>query len=521
MTTIAELVGHLDSATLHGDGATPVAEIEYDSRLVQQGYLFAALKGGYADGHDYLRQAGERGATTALVNRGTTKDTLHAFRAVIEVTDSRAALAPLSAAFYGFPSREMTVIGVTGTDGKTTTSHLIEAMCRANGRPTGMIGTVEVRIGDDFELHDLRQTTPESLLVQRLLARMRDRSVDTVILEATSHGLALHRLDACEFDIGVVTNITHEHLDFHGTVENYRAAKGILFQKVAEARARNKLGAVVVNIDDEGARSIQSYASGCRVFTCSLHPDADADIFPVDLDSDPGGSSFTLVTPDGAARLRLQLPGRYNVANALAAAGAGAALGMSPEAIAKGIESLQFVPGRMESVDEGQPFGVIVDYAHTPEAIRSVLREARRVASGRVLVLFGSAGERDIEKRAAQGAVAVEHADYAIFTSEDPRFEDPEAIIAEIASGAEGAGGRSGVDFECIEDRQDAVTALLRAAEPGDVVVLAGKGHERSIIYGADKRPWHEAEAARRALRALGYRPDPEHESSPSRSHFA
>lgn len=506
MTTIADLARQLTSVLVHGDGALSIAEIEYDSRHIQDGYLFVALKGGYSDGHHYLQQARERGATAALVTQGTPPDRLQGFQAVIEVPDTRAALAPISAVFYGHPSRDMTVVGATGTDGKTTTSHLIEAMCRANGRSTGMIGTVEVRIGDESELHDLRQTTPESLIVQRFLARMRAQSVDTAILEATSHGLALHRLDGCEFDIGVVTNITHEHLDFHGTVERYRAAKGMLFQKVAESAATGRTGAVVVNLDDEGARSIQRYADNCRIITYSLGAEPDAEVLAIDIIADAEGSTFTLVTRDGTSELRLHLPGRYNVANALAAAGAGVALGMTTDAIASGIASLRHVPGRMESVDEGQPFGVIVDYAHTPEAIRSVLREARRLATGRVLVLFGSAGERDIEKRGVQGAVAVQDADYAIFTSEDPRFEDPENIIADIASGAEGVGGQRSVNFECIEDRGRAVTALLNAAEPGDVVVLAGKGHERSIIYGSEKREWHEAEAARLALHDMGYR---------------
>ena len=516
MTTIDDLVKHVPAARVSGITSTPISGIEYDSRLIQPGFLFTALRGGYADGHDYLHAAQASGAVAALVERGTSGDRLSGFSAVIEVDDTRAALAPVATAFHGFPSRTMTVIGVTGTDGKTTTSHLIEAMCRTNGRSTGMIGTVEVRIGDEAALHDLRQTTPESLVVQRLLSQMRNMAVDTVVLEATSHGLALHRLDGCEFDVGVVTNITHEHLDFHGTVENYRAAKGILFDKVAMARSTGKRGTVVVNVDDEGARSIVPRANGCRVISTSYANAAGAHVTVRDVQSDPNGSSFTLITPYGEAVVRLHLPGRYNIGNALSAAGAGIAIGLTLDQIATGIESLRSVPGRMEAVDQGQPFGVIVDYAHTPEAIRNVLLEARLLATGRVLVLFGSAGERDLEKRAVQGSVAIEHADYSIFTSEDPRFEDPDRIIADIVLGAEQAGGTRGVDFECIEDRREAVAAILRAAEPGDVVVLAGKGHERSIIYGADKRPWDESEVARELLRDLGWNHDSLHHRSRS-----
>jgi UDP-N-acetylmuramoyl-L-alanyl-D-glutamate--2,6-diaminopimelate ligase len=399
----------------------------------------------------------------------------------------------------------MITIGVTGTDGKTTTSHLIDTMCQANGRRTGLIGTVEVRIGDDIDLHESRQTTPESLLVQRYLAQMREASVNVATLEATSHGLVLHRLDGCDFDIGVVTNITHEHLDFHGTVERYRAAKGSLLTRVAEARTRGKIGVTVLNADDEGARAVEPFADGTRIIRYSLAGDVDAIVTAQHVRLSSTESHFTLITPTGDAPVRLNLPGRYNVANALAAASVGHALGFAPQEIAIGLESLQFVPGRMEIVDEGQPFAVIVDYAHTPEAIRSVVREIRRSHPHRVILVFGSAGERDIEKRAVQGSVAISDADYAIFTSEDPRFEDPEGVIRDIAEGAIRAGGRPGVDFDCIEDRRDAIATALHKAEPGDIVVLAGKGHERSMIYGAEKRPWHEANVARELLHQMGY----------------
>jgi UDP-N-acetylmuramoyl-L-alanyl-D-glutamate--2,6-diaminopimelate ligase len=398
----------------------------------------------------------------------------------------------------------MTVVGVTGTDGKTTTSHMIDALCRASGRRTGLIGTVEVRVGDMVDQHESRQTTPESLHVQGYLAQMRAAEIDVAVVEATSHGLAMHRLDQCAFDVGVVTNITHEHLDFHGSLENYRLAKGELFRMVAASRALGKLGVVVVNRDDPGAGSIEHLAEGCAVLHYTVNEDLSAPIFARNI-STAGATTFDLTTPTGTACVRLNLPGWYNVANALAAAGASHALGLSVSQIARGLESLAGVPGRMQMIDTGQPFQVIVDYAHTPEALRHVLSEARRFGEGRLMVLFGSAGERDIAKRAIQGAVAMQLADFAVFTSEDPRFEDADAIIAEIAAGAVGAGGRRGVHFECIEDRRQAISALIGRARAGDVLILAGKGHEHSMIYGDERRPWSDADTARAILREAGY----------------
>lgn len=503
--TIVQLVAGIHGATVSGDPAAVVGSIEYDSRMIQPGGLFVALRGGYADGHAFLQQARERGAVAAMVERGHGSARAVEWPALVEVDDTRAALAPVAAEFYQHPSTAMTMIGVTGTDGKTTASHLIEAMLRHHGRRTGLIGTVEVRIAGEVELHETRQTTPESLIVQRLLAAMRDRGVDTAVLEATSHGLAMHRLDGCDFDIGVVTNITHEHLDFHGSVEAYRAAKAILLERVADGRERGRLGVVVLNADDEGTRMVSSKATGAELLWYSMRDDAGANIVAKDVSSRPDGTRFTLQTPRGSASVDLALPGAYNVANALAAAGVGHALGLSPDAIAAGLVALTSVPGRMQTVDQGQPFSVVVDYAHTPDAIQSVLRALRPSTRGRLMVLFGSAGERDIEKRGIQGRVAMEHADYAVFSSEDPRYEDPDAIIAAIAAGAEQAGGQAGVDFDCIEDRHDAIAAILRRAEPGDVVVLAGKGHEKSMIYGSEKRPWDEAAVAASTLRAMGY----------------
>lgn len=503
---LSDLIAGLDDCTVQGDTSVDISGIEFDSRLAGPGILFVAMRGGYTDGHLYVQQARAAGADAAVIESPTSTSMADGFTAVVSTPDSRALLARLATRFYDDPSRAMTVVGVTGTDGKTTTSHFIEAMCRHAGRATGLIGTVAVRIGADTVLHETRQTTPESLHLQRYLAEMRERGVDLAVVEATSHALELHRLDGCEFDIGVITNVTHEHLDFHGTIENYRRAKGGLLRRVAAARTAGKLGIAVINADDEGARSVEPDAAGCVLIRYSTRSSPDAVVSAAQIEPHPAGSRFILRSPDGSYPAAIHLPGAYNVANAVAAAATGVALELPPDTIVAGIGSLTAVPGRMETVDEGQPFAVIVDYAHTPDAIRSVLREARKLAVGRVLVVVGSAGERDRAKRAIQGAVAVTDADFAVFTSEDPRFEDPDAIIADIEAGAVEAGGRRGVDFECIEDRHRAIAVALERAAVGDVVVLAGKGHERSMIYGSEKRPWNESAVARELLRQLGYR---------------
>jgi len=481
---------------LVGNGSAVVRGIAYDSRLVQPGYLFAALPGAYADGHDFAAAAVERGATTLLVERE-----LDLPVAQIVVRDSRAALAAVATAFYREPSRDVGVIGITGTDGKTTTSFLVDAVLRRAGLETGLIGTVAIRVGDDEDAHATRQTTPESADIQRLLRLMADRGIPWATLEATSHGLAMHRLDGTRFRIGAVTNITREHLDFHGTVENYRRAKGILFQRVAESS-----GIGVVNLDDAGAREMIGFARGAELLTYSAEG-ATADLTATDVVSGGDGSRFVLGSREqGRVVVELPLIGAFNVANALCAAGVCLAAGLDLETVAAGLGEAPPVPGRMALVREGQPFAVVVDYAHTPEAMAKVLPLLRDLyPTGRLVVVFGSAGERDVEKRPRQGEVAARLADVAVVTSEDPRFEDPDAIIDQIARGAIAAGAREGETLFRFTEREDAVRYALSQAQPGDCVLLAGKGHEGSIIWGAEKRPWDEAGVASSILRDLGY----------------
>lgn len=499
-STLGALAASLPDAIAVGDPTTPIGGVAYDSRSVAPGDLFAALTGADTDGHAFAAEAARRGASALLVERPVDLQV-----AQIRVADARAALAALAATFYGRPSAEIGVIGVTGTDGKTTTGYLIDGLLRAAGHRTGMIGTVAIRIGDDLIDHETRQTTPESADVQRYLRAMVETGAAWATVEATSHGLAMHRLDGVAFQIGAVTNVTHEHLDYHGTAEAYRRAKGVLFERVGENG-----GTAVVNVDDLGARAMLAFADGAAVVRYSAAGQT-AEVQAVDVVADPRGNRFRVETSEwGAASVDLPLIGDFNVANALCATAVALAAGVDLPTIATALRAPPTIPGRMASIEAGQPFSTVVDYAHTPDALAKVLTLLRGLHPGRrLIVVVGSAGERDVEKRPRLGAVAIRLADYAVFTSEDPRNEDADAIIAQIANGAIAAGGREGVAFDRVTDRGEAIRRALAAAEEGDCVLLAGKGHEHSIIWGRDKRPWDEAGAAREALAALGWNPLP------------
>jgi UDP-N-acetylmuramoyl-L-alanyl-D-glutamate--2,6-diaminopimelate ligase len=458
---------------------------------VQPGDLFAALRGADVDGHQFVPDAEQRGAVALLVESPASTALPQ-----IQAKDSRAALAAIAAEYYDHPSSQLGVIGVTGTDGKTTTAYLVDHILRSVGTTTGMVGTVAIRIGDCEELHPSRQTTPESSDIQQYLRQMVDASAAWAVLEATSHGLAMHRLDHVRFDIAAVTNITREHLDFHGTIENYRRAKAMLLERVAA-----NSGVAVVNADDAGSRAIEPFATGATIIRYSA-AGVDAEVRALDVQLIGAGSRFVLdAGVRGRAECTLPLIGEFNVENALCAAGVALAAGVELDAITEGLTTAPAVPGRMARVDAGQPFGVVVDYAHTPGAIEKVLTLLRGLyPSGRLIAVFGSAGERDVEKRPLQGAIAAQLADITIVTSEDPRLEDPDAIIAQIAAGAEAAGAEVGKTLFCRTDRRDAIRLAIDMASPGDCVLLTGKGHESSIIWGREKRPWDEAAVARELL---------------------
>ncbi len=487
---IGELHRAIGEGALIGDPDAVVSGVNYDSQIVRTGDLFAALRGAALDGHTFIDRAIAAGSSALLVERTHDADVPQ-----IVVSNSRAALASLSNAFYGNPSRELSVIGITGTDGKTTTSYLVDHILKESGIATGLIGTVGVRVGQGIERSLGHQTTPESNLLQGYLREMTEREVTHAVIEATSHGLAMHRLDGVRFLIAGVTNITREHLEYHGTVERYWRAKAMLVERVAAEG-----GTVVLNADDPGAMSCLPYAHGSEVVLTS------ATGKPVDLRATgvavrAGGTGFTL--HDGPDEVRIEMPliGGFNVDNALIALGIGRAAGVPVEAMVRALGTTGGVPGRMQRIDEGQPFGVIVDFAHTPESLRKVLTLLRDLNQGRIIVVTGSAGERDTGKRPLQGEVCAELADLGIFTNEDPRHEDPERIIEDIAAGARSRGGIEGETFVAIVDRRAAIALAISEAAPGDLVLLAGKGHERSIIVGDDEVQWDEAAVARELLR--------------------
>lgn len=475
-----------------GVPAGEVTALTTHSNEVAPGSLFFAIPGQIHDGWTFVPDAASRGAVGVVAERETPDLTIPQ----LIVSNARHAVADAADAWYGQPSKRLRVYGITGTDGKSTTAFLALGILLAAGRRPGLVGTVDVRIGDQQTASTSRTTTPEALELQRLLADMVEAGNDSVVIEATSHGLAQARVRNSRFDVAVVTTITSEHLEFHRTVEAYRDAKALLVQEAPIA---------VLNRDDDNFDFLQERAAGTVL---SFGIDAEADVRATALDLGPAGSRFHVTGPRWAGPVTIRLPGRFNVSNALAALGLAEAEGLDPEAAADALEQVRGVPGRMERIDLGQPFGVIVDYAHTADALGKVLRELRPLTAGRLIVVFGSAGDRDRTKRPAMGRVAGELADRVIVTDEDPRSEAPWEINEEIAGGAREAGAKDRETLWTIDDRRTAISHALRLAEPGDMVLLAGKGHEPSIIYGDDRRWWDEREVARQELRALGFGTD-------------
>lgn len=500
MHALSELVRVLPSLLEWTGGDREIRAIVADSRQVGPGDLFVAIPGVSVDGHRYIPDALARGAVAVVGERAPEEmpDLPWGSFAYLRVPDAREAWGWLCAAWEGLPGRKMTLIGVTGTDGKTTTVTLIHAILQAAGLNAGMVSTVAARIGDEEIDTGLHTTTPDPPDLQRYLARMVAIGATHAVLEVTSHGLAQHRVAGCDFDVAVVTNITHEHLDFHGTLEAYRQAKAQLFWGLGRAFRKPGVPKIsVLNRDDSSYDLLRPIpADRYVVYGLSL----GADVTATDIVYGPDATRFTLHTPDGRAAVTTALVGAYNVSNILAAAAAAWALGISPETIAEGVARVRGVPGRMERIDEGQDFLAIVDFAHTPNALAQALRTAREMASGRIIVVFGCAGLRDREKRTLMGRIAAELADVVILTAEDPRTEDLDAIIATSAAAAQAAGKREGVDLFRIPDRGEAILRACQMARAGDVVLACGKGHEQSMCFGTVEYPWDDREAMRRAL---------------------
>lgn len=494
----ADLRAALPEARYVGGGAGPqITSLVSDSRQACPGALFVAVPGVNVDGHRFLGDAVARGAVAAVVERA---EVLPPGMAAAVVPDSRAALAHLAAAWHGYPARRLRVIGVTGTEGKTTTIELIAAILQAAGLPAGMISTVQARVGDEEMDTGLHVTTPDAPDVQRYLAQMVERGARYALLEATSHGLAQRRVDACEFDVAVVTNITRDHFDYHGSYEAYREAKALLFRSLEHAvRKPGPAKTAILNVDD----SCYSYLAAIPADVhLSYGLDNPADLTVTDLAPHAGGWRCRAQTPTGSFEIQTPLPGRFNLYNVLAAVGVAISQGIATEAIQAGVASFRGVVGRMEEIDLGQSFRAVIDFAHTPNALTHALTAARQMVAGRVIVVYGCAGLRDQGKRPVMGEISGRLADVTVITAEDPRAEPLDAIMAQIAEGCQAAGRGEGEGFWRIGDRAEAIAFAVNLAQPGDLVLVTGKGHERSLCFGTTELPWSDHQALRTALAA-------------------
>lgn len=473
-----ELLAGYPGARVLGDSTVEVADLTYDSRKVEPGTLFFCVVGERADGHEFGARAVEEGAVALVVERELTD--LEVTQVVVE--DSRAAMAPLAARFWGDPTARLRVVGVTGTNGKTTTAFLIQEILRAADYPCGLLGTVKQIVGGVEK--EVVRTTPEAIELQSTFRAMLEGGDETCAMEVSSHALTLHRADAIHFEVAIFTNLTQDHLDFHADMEDYFLAKRKLFEVGPKT--------AIVNVDDPYGRRLAEEFE-CVTFSAEGAP---ADYSARDVSFDAGGARFSV----GEMELRSVLPGHFNVANALGAFAAAEAMGIGSEIAAAGLARAGRVPGRFEPIDEGQGFTVLVDYAHTPDSLENVLRAARRLTTGRVISVFGAGGDRDRDKRPKMGRAGAELSDLTVITSDNPRSEDPEAIVAEVAAGAGEA-----AELEVVVDRREAIALALGRARPGDTVVIAGKGHEQGQEFeNGRKIPFDDREVAREELWKLG-----------------
>jgi UDP-N-acetylmuramoyl-L-alanyl-D-glutamate--2,6-diaminopimelate ligase len=486
---VSLLLDALGNTEISGTLPPAVSGVTADSRRVQRGDCFVAVPGFKQDARRFIPDALARGAAV-IVTEGQAVAGVTAPQIV--VPSARRALAALAGAWYGHPSRALTLVGITGTNGKTTTSYLVDALLRTGGASTGVIGTIGYVVGR--EVREASQTTPEALDIEEMLAAMRAERVSGVAMEVSSHALALSRVDALAFDVAVFTNLTQDHLDFHGTLDEYRRAKRRLFELLA--RSPKPRRTAVVNTDDPAGTTM---VQGLDVEVLSFGLREGARVRAVDYTSSLDGIRMTAHTPAGPVEIRSPLIGEHNVMNLLGALGVGLALRQAPEAVARALGAVGAVPGRFEQVRAGQPFLVVVDYAHTPDALERVLATARKITTGRLGVVFGCGGDRDRGKRPIMGEIGARLADRMWVTSDNPRSEKPEAIVDEVVTGVPAAARDR---YEKIADRRRAIGAALQWARPGDTIVLAGKGHETYQIVGADVLPFDDRDVARDVLGA-------------------
>ncbi|MGO4887878.1 UDP-N-acetylmuramoyl-L-alanyl-D-glutamate--2,6-diaminopimelate ligase [Anaerobacillus sp. MEB173] len=466
-------------------GNPEIESIEMDSRQVKKGSLFVCIKGYTVDGHDYVQQAVDAGAVAILAAKE-----VNATVPVIVVKDTVRAMAILANRFYDNPTKKMTLIGVTGTNGKTTVTHLVERVLTEYGDKTGLIGTMYMKIGDKKQ--EVKNTTPESLSLQKSFQEMVNENVDTAVMEVSSHALHLGRVRGCDFNIAVFTNLTQDHLDYHKTMDAYLHAKGLLFAQLGNTYDQNTLKIAILNSDDPASEEYEKMTSA-QVLTYGI--DTNSDYLAKDIEITARGTKFTLAVGKEEMTIQLKLIGKFSVYNALAAIAASHAYGVPLDKIKSTLEGIEGVAGRFEAVDEGQPYSVIVDYAHTPDSLENVLVTVNEFVKGKVTVVVGCGGDRDRTKRPLMAQIATKYADKAVFTSDNPRTEDPETILKDMEAGVEGE------QFVSFIDRRDAIFHAISSANVNDVVVIAGKGHETYQIIGTDVIEFDDRQVARTAIK--------------------
>ena len=500
MVLLKNLLPPIGAKEVHGPTELSVEGITYDSRQVKPGYIFVAISGYIEDGNSYIPQALEAGASVIVsskrIERLARPSRWGGSATQIVVENPRKALAKLATIFYDYPSDKLDIIGITGTNGKTTVSYLTEAIFKENGAKVGVLGTIAYRLGE--KIFPAPITTPQSFDLQQMLRKLVDEEFTTVVMEVSSHALSLERVEGCEFDSAIFTNLSREHLDFHKSMEEYLIAKIKLFSTLGKDARKEREKLAVLNLDDPSAEKIIQ-STGAKIITYGIERKADVVAKSIKLNLDK--TNFTLFSPSGEVKISFPLIGKYNVYNALAAIAVALGQGIDLGIIKRGLERVSYIPGRFERIDCGQPFAVIVDYAHTDEALRKLLGVCRELKPRRIITVFGCGGDRDRGKRPLMGEVAIELSDYAIVTSDNPRSEDPERIALDIEVGIKRKGKNN---YQTIIDRFQAIEKALFMAEKGDLVVLAGKGHEQYQIFKDRSVPFDDREVARKILSEKG-----------------
>ncbi len=484
--TLQNILTQIDGATSRGDLRVKISVAKIDSRKIVPGDILLCIPGFKADGHDFAEAAVESGAVALAVERYLPLDIPQ-----IKVSDIRHTAGKIAAAVYGYSCKELELVGVTGTNGKTTVTHLIESIARENGKKTGLIGTLGSRIGE--KMLPGQHTTPEATEIQDLLNQMVEEKVNIAVMEVSSHALALGRITGCEFDAGIFTNLTQDHLDYHHSMQEYLEAKSLLFSGMKGSKPDQK---AIINIDDQASDYLIAKAAG-RVVTYGIEKEADYKAEHIELSDQ--GIKFDLLSKGKYLPVFFATPGKFSVYNVLAAYAWALENGYEPDNIQKALSKLHGVPGRFQSIRKGQPFLAIVDYAHTPDGLENVLSTAREITSKRLITVFGCGGDRDRTKRPLMAEAASRWSDFVIVTSDNPRTEDPEKIIEDILP------GMNTVDYEVITDRRKAIIKACMLADEGDTVLIAGKGHEDYQIIGTTKVHFDDREEVTEALRSRGY----------------